>query len=159
MNNDSYTILFVDDEENIIDALKRLLRKEEYGVLTAMSGVEGLRILENNQVNAVISDQRMPGMLGTEFLKRAKEISPDVLTAILTGYADLETMKEGLNGGHISRFFLKPWKHDELKQGIRQMLYEYECTHGTRAIERRLISRILELKMRDIARARQEILK
>ena len=68
-------------------------------------------------------------------------------------------MKEGLNRGHISRFFLKPWEQDELKQGIREMLYEYERTHRARAVERRVISRILELKKRDIARARQGLVK
>ena len=151
--------MFVDDEENILAVLKRQLRKEPYRVLTASSGAEGLRMLQENEVNLVMSDQRMPGMLGTEFLKRAKEISPNVLTAILTGYADLETMKEGLNRGHISRFFLKPWEQDELKQGIREMLYEYERTHRARAVERRVISRILELKKRDIARARQGLVK
>lgn len=159
MKNDSYTILFVDDEENILAVLKRLLRKEEYRVLTALSGAEGLRILRENEVHIVVSDQRMPGMLGTEFLRRAKETFPNILTAILTGYADLETIMEGLNRGHISHFFLKPWKSEELKQGIREMLYEYDRAHGIRAIERRVIGSILKLKERDIARARQGLMK
>ncbi len=159
MSENPYTVLFVDDERNILEMLKRLLRKEKYRMFTALSGTDGLQIIRENDVNVVISDQRMPGMSGTEFLRMVKEHHPGILTAILTGTADLETIKEALNKSHISRFFLKPWNSDELKLDIREMLYEYDRRHTTRAIERRVIKRILELKKEDIGRAKEGALK
>jgi response regulator RpfG family c-di-GMP phosphodiesterase len=153
MNENPYTILCVDDEKNILEILRRTLRKENYRILTASSGAEGLRMLRENQVSVVISDQKMPGMQGTEFLKMVKDRYPEVLTAILTGYADLETIREALNRGHISRFFLKPWNADELKLDIRDLLYEYERSHTSRAIERRVIRHILKLKKKEISLA------
>lgn len=78
MNENQHTVLCVDDEENILHSIKRLLRKEGYWLLTASSGVEALKILEENNVHLVLSDQRMPQMSGTEFLAEVKEKYPDL---------------------------------------------------------------------------------
>ncbi len=155
MSATPHTVLFVDDEENILEVLKRLLRKENYRLLTASSGAEGLRLIKKTKVNLVVSDQRMPGMLGTEFLRRVKEEYPHILTAILTGYADLETMKESVNTGHVFRFFLKPWDSHALKQDIRKMLYEYESRDMAKTFEKRVIRHVMALSRKDMARARE----
>jgi len=85
------TLLLVDDEEYILTALKRLLRRESYRVLTAPSGHEGLELLAKNQVYVIISDQRMPGMMGVEFLRRAKDTYPDTVRIVLSGYTELQS--------------------------------------------------------------------
>lgn len=115
-------VLFVDDEENILSALTRLFRKEDYEILTATSGIAGLKILEEKNVALIISDHRMPVMTGVEFLARAKEISPDTIRIMLTGYADLEAAISAINKGEVYRFISKPWNDEELKLTVRQSL-------------------------------------
>ncbi|MCK5507197.1 MAG: response regulator, partial [Desulfobacterales bacterium] len=94
MNDNQHTILCVDDEANILHSIKRLLRKEGYRLLTASSGVEGLKILEENDVHLILSDQRMPQMSGTEFLAAVREKYPDVIRIILTGYTEVDSITE-----------------------------------------------------------------
>ena len=115
-------ILFVDDEENILSALVRIFRKEDYEVLTANSGAEGLKIAESREIALVISDHRMPGMTGVEFLSRIKEISPDTVRIMLTGYADLESTIAAINMGEVFRFISKPWSDSDLKLTVKQSL-------------------------------------
>ncbi len=121
-----HTILFVDDEKNILNSLKRLLRKEDYRILNALSGEEGLKILAENEVHLVITDLRMPEMNGIEFLTRLKVDYPDLIRIILTGYTDVDTLIESINKGHVYKFFLKPWNDDDLKIEIRKALERYD---------------------------------
>ncbi|MEE8479725.1 MAG: response regulator [Desulfobacterales bacterium] len=121
-----HTILFVDDEKNILNSLKRLLRKEDYRILNALSGEEGLKILAENEVHLVITDLRMPKMNGIEFLTRLKVDYPDLIRIILTGYTDVDTLIESINKGHVYKFFLKPWNDDDLKIEIRKALERYD---------------------------------
>lgn len=116
------SLLIIDDEQNIIHAIKRLLRKEAYEINTAMSGEEALAFLSNHQVDVIISDHRMPGMSGIEFLERAKGLCPLSVRIILSGYADLKTVTEAINRGYIYKFILKPWDDEELKTAIREAL-------------------------------------
>lgn len=115
-------ILIVDDEENVLNSLKRLFRKEPYEILTAINGEEGLKILDDHQVDLIISDLKMPEMNGIEFLKRAKEKDPVPLRIMLTGHADLKSVIDVIDQGEIYRFLLKPWDDEELKMTIRQAL-------------------------------------
>lgn len=107
-------LLLVDDEENILSALKRLLRTEGYEILTANGGEAGLEILAQNKVDVIVSDQRMPGMAGTEFLRRAKELHPDTIRMVLSGYAELEVITSAINDGAIYKFLSKPWEAEQL---------------------------------------------
>ena len=116
------TLLFVDDEENILSALVRLFRKEDYEIATATSGIDGIKILEAREIALIISDHRMPGMTGVDFLARAKEISPDTVRIMLTGYADLEASIAAINKGEVYRFITKPWNDEDLKLTVRQSL-------------------------------------
>ena len=106
MDDLRHTVLCVDDEQNILNALKRLLRKESYRLLTSTTGNGGLQLLAENDVQVVISDQRMPGMSGTAFLKQVKEGYPHVIRIMLTGYTDVDTISTSINQGHIYKFFL-----------------------------------------------------
>lgn len=135
----SHTVLCVDDEVNILQTLKRLLRKENYTLLTASSGKEGLEILSNNDVHLVISDQRMPEMNGTEFLAEIKEKYPDVIRIILTGYTEVDAITESINRGHIYKFFLKPWNDDNLKLEIRKALDQYDLIKANEHLTRTIV--------------------
>ena len=133
METSEHTILCVDDEQNILNALKRLLRKENYRLLTGGSGKQGLEILAENKVHVVVSDHRMPEMNGTEFLKQVRETYPNILRIILTGYTDVDTITEAINEGHIYKFFLKPWNDQNLKLEIRQALEQYDLIQANKA--------------------------
>ncbi|MGZ9038806.1 MAG: HD domain-containing phosphohydrolase, partial [Burkholderiales bacterium] len=103
------SILCVDDETNILNALRRLLRPQGYRVLTAESGAEGLVTMANTHVDLVLSDMRMPEMDGAAFLEQVKARSPDTIRILLTGYADLGSTIAAVNNGGIYRYIAKPW--------------------------------------------------
>jgi len=118
----NHSILIVDDEINILNALKRGFDSEEYVIYTAQSGEEGLGILEKENIDLIISDQKMPGMNGIEFLERTVEKYPDVIRIILTGYADLDDAIRAINSGCIYKFIQKPWNNEDLKVTVRRAL-------------------------------------
>ena len=91
------TALFVDDEVHVLNSVKRLLRNEDYRLLTATGGREGLTLLEQQPVQVVISDHRMPGMTGIEFLQAVKELYPDTVRVVLSGYVDGTMIVESIN--------------------------------------------------------------
>ena len=113
------TLLLVDDEAGIRAALTRMLRSDGYKVLTATSGKEGLELLATNPVQVIISDQRMPGMSGTEFLNIVKQLYPDTVRIILSGYTDLQVVTESVNQGAVFKFLTKPWDDDLLREQVR----------------------------------------
>ena len=146
MNENQHTVLCVDDEENILHSIKRLLRKEGYGLLTASSGVEALKILEENNVHLVLSDQRMPQMSGTEFLAEVKEKYPDVIRIILTGYTEVDSITESINKGNIYKFFLKPWNDQNLKLEIGKALEQYDLIQANKMLHEKVLEQNEELK-------------
>ena len=116
-------ILCVDDEKNVLRALCRLFMDDDYEVLTAGSGKEGLKILEEHQnIQLIISDYRMPEMDGVEFLKHACERSPETIRIVLSGYADTAAVVAAINEGQIYKFIPKPWNDDELKVTINKAI-------------------------------------
>lgn len=110
------TILFVDDDTSVLRSLKRLFRKDGIDVLTASSGAEGLRLLEQHHVNVVVSDQRMPGMCGTDFLKEVRTRHAETVRCILSGYAEMESVVAAINDGNVYRFIAKPWDDTEIRK-------------------------------------------
>jgi len=120
-------ILCVDDERNVLRALQRVFMDSDYEILTAESGEKGLEILKENQgsIPLIISDYRMPGMNGVDFLKEAYRICPDTIRIVLSGYADIASMVEAINEGHIYKFIPKPWNDEELKVTISNALDHY----------------------------------
>lgn len=114
------TLLLVDDEPDVIHALERLLCHDGYRILTAGSAAEGLELLALNEVQVIVSDQLMPQMSGTEFLSKAKELYPDTIRMVLSGYSSFESIMEAINNGAIFRFLLKPWDNGSLRTHIRE---------------------------------------
>jgi DNA-binding NtrC family response regulator len=112
--NTKPTILFVDDEERILRSLKMLFLGK-YNIKTTTDANEALEILKNEKVHVVISDQRMPIMMGVDFLRQASQIAPHAMRLLLTGYSDLAAIVGSVNEGEIYRYVNKPWKADELK--------------------------------------------
>jgi YesN/AraC family two-component response regulator len=146
MSENQHTILCLDDERNILQSLKRLLRREGYNLLLASSGEEAFGLLEENDVHLIISDQRMPQMSGTEFLAKVKEKYPDVLRVILTGYTDVDSITESINKGHIYKFFLKPWNDHNLKLEIRQALDQYDLIKANKHLDETVVRQNRELQ-------------
>ena len=117
---DDHALLLVDDEENILRALTRALRREGYRILTATSAQDAFEILAKNDVQVIISDQRMPGISGTEFLSKVKEMHPDTVRIVLSGYTDLSVVTDAINRGAIYKFLTKPWNDEDLRAQIRE---------------------------------------
>jgi diguanylate cyclase (GGDEF)-like protein/PAS domain S-box-containing protein len=114
------TLLLVDDEQNIVSALKRLLRRDNYQILTAYSGQEGLDVLAANAVDVIVSDQRMPGMIGADFLRAAKGLYPETIRIMLSGYTELQSVTDAVNEGAIYKFLTKPWDDEQLRGHITE---------------------------------------
>lgn len=127
MHLEKHTLLCVDDEIDNLDALERLFRKD-YEVLKATSGKEALAILKqkSSRVHIIISDQRMPQMTGVEFLKKAKELEPDSIRILLTGYTDIQSVIEAINQGEVYRYVTKPWDPGDLKTTLQQALERFQ---------------------------------
>lgn len=114
------TLLLVDDEQNILASLKRLLRRDAYHILTASSGQEGLDLLAAHAVDVIVSDQRMPGMLGADFLRNARLLYPQTMRIMLSGYTELQAVTDAVNEGAIFKFLTKPWDDQQLRGHIAE---------------------------------------
>src|SRR4051794_1715735 len=125
MDGRRYTFLIVDDEEDVLDSLRHLFHRQ-YRVLTTTAAERGLELIARNDVHIILSDQRMPGMSGDVFLGRARELVPDAVRMLFTGYADLQAVIVAVNQGNIFRYITKPWDADELVGIVRQAAHQYE---------------------------------
>ena len=141
-----HTILCVDDEKQILSALKRLLRKEHFDLLTATSGEEGLNIMASRDIHLVISDHRMPQMSGISFLAKVREIYPETIRILLTGYTEVDSIKASINEGHVYKFLLKPWNDDDLKQEIKKALERYDLLQSNHALHLMVAAKNKELE-------------
>ncbi len=119
-------LLLVDDEENITSALTRLLRRDGYTIFRANNGPEGLALLGQHRFGVIISDQRMPGMTGTEFLSKVKEQYPETVRIVLSGYTEFNSITDAINRGAIYKFLTKPWEDDLLRSHIQEAFQRYE---------------------------------
>lgn len=148
----SRTLLLVDDEANILTALKRLLRRDGYTIITADSGLAGLELLASQPVDVIISDQRMPGMTGVEFLRRAKEIYPATIRMVLSGYTELQSVTDAINEGAIYKFLTKPWDDEQLRENIAEAFRHKEIVD-----ENRQLSQKLQLTNQELAVANERL--
>ncbi|MCZ4304323.1 response regulator [Zoogloeaceae bacterium G21618-S1] len=155
------TVLFVDDEPNILNALKRLFRPTGLRVLTAPGGQEGLNLLDAETVDVVVSDMRMPQMDGAAFLKAVRERHPGVERILLTGFADMESTVSAVNDGGISRYLNKPWKDHEILTTVkdavdrRRLQAEVARLHALTAEQNTQLKTMnTELETRVLARTR-----
>ncbi|WP_412480334.1 response regulator [Azonexus sp. IMCC34839] len=142
------TLLLVDDEESILSSLRRMLRRDGYQIVTATSGDEGLKRLAEAPVGVILSDQRMPGMTGTEFLSIVKESYPETIRMVLSGYTDINSITEAINRGAIYKFLTKPWDDELLRGHIAEAFQRYEMkqeNHRLAAINQAMVDAISDI--------------
>lgn len=140
------TLLLVDDEENILSALRRLFKPQGYRLLTATGGREGLEILERGTADMVISDMRMPEMTGAAFLEEVARQWPDTVRILLTGYADLSMTIDAINKGHIYRYISKPWEDHDIRLTVQHALEQQHLERERRRLEKLTHAQNRELK-------------
>jgi response regulator RpfG family c-di-GMP phosphodiesterase len=139
-------VLFVDDELGVLRAVGRLFRKADFKVLTASCAEDGLALLDTQQIQVVFSDQRMPGMRGTDFLKIVRERFPATVRCIMSGYAEMESVVAAINHGNVYRFVSKPWEDEELTSVICECLAMADAIVAEKNAVDRLALRTSELE-------------
>ncbi|MCP5067794.1 MAG: response regulator [bacterium] len=144
------TVLFVDDEVNILKALQRLLRNEGWTVLTANRGSEALALLDQHPAQIVVSDQRMPEMSGVELLSSVRKRHPAIVRMMLTGYTEINVAVDAINQGEIYRLITKPWNDEELKATLRQAFDHYALKNEIKRLNQ--VSREQNLRLQDMNR-------
>ena len=138
------TVLFVDDEQKILNSLKRGLADEPYESLFANSGKEALEMLAENDVHVLVTDMGMPEMSGFDLLKIVKEDYPHIIRMVLSGHSDMNTLLAAVNHGEIFRYIAKPWSFDgELKTIVRQAI-EFYMLHSERESLMNVIEQVVE---------------
>jgi response regulator RpfG family c-di-GMP phosphodiesterase len=142
-----YTLLIVDDEPDVCDSVHDLLRRE-FRVLKANSGQEGFRLMQEEEVHIIMTDQRMPQVSGVELLTKVKARNPQAVRMLFTGYADLESIIAAINQGHVYQFLKKPWQPEELIEAVRQAATEYERLLANADESLKLREEIASLKRR-----------
>ncbi len=117
MPSDKFTVLYVDDEAHNLFSFKAAFRRE-YNILTAESGEAGLEIINREPVHIIVTDQRMPGMTGVQFLEKVHPDHPEIISMILTGFSDVQSIIEAINTGQVFRYITKPWDENELRMTL-----------------------------------------
>jgi response regulator RpfG family c-di-GMP phosphodiesterase len=135
---DEIHVLYVDDEENNLNAFKASFRRD-FKVYTAISADDAKVILGQTQIHVLITDQRMPGTTGTELLAQAVKDFPDQTRILLTGFSDIEALKDAINLGQIFCYLQKPWNDEELKETIRRAYQVYNLKREKEALTEKLL--------------------
>lgn len=148
INNDEFkpTLLLVDDEENILKAIRRALRSNNINILMAASGKQGLEFLSQQPVHLIISDMRMPEMTGAEFLSQAAQLYPAIPRILMTGYSDMESTVQAINDGHISNYLPKPWNDSILKSMVADCLQSTQLKLHNEYLTQQLMDKKAELE-------------
>lgn len=123
--NSLHTILVVDDEPSNLRLMERLLHRQ-FNVLTAGNGEDALRIVERETISLIITDQRMPGMQGTELLRKCQAINPQMVSLVVTATNDIDTFIDAITNSGASRVINKPWDPDEMLMRVKDGLAKYE---------------------------------
>jgi response regulator RpfG family c-di-GMP phosphodiesterase len=142
-----HCLLIVDDEPHVCDSVADLLRRE-FRVLKANSAADGYRIMQEEEVHIVMSDQRMPQISGVELLTKVKARYPQAIRMLFTGYAELDSIIAAINQGHIYQFMRKPWQPEELLRSLRQAALEFDRLETMAREREQLIEEVAELKRR-----------
>lgn len=152
-----HTLLVVDDEPDVCDSVHDLLRRE-FKVLRARNAEEGFQVLKDNEVHIIMTDQRMPKVSGVELLSKAFAGHPHAVRMLFTGYADLESIIQAINQGHIFKFLKKPWQPEDLEQAVREAAHEYDRLVEQAQLMERLRQEMDHLRNR-VAALEQEVVK
>ncbi|MFH1310599.1 MAG: hybrid sensor histidine kinase/response regulator [Candidatus Omnitrophota bacterium] len=127
-------VAIVDDEQNVLNSLKRLFRKENYELFFTTNYEKVMHLLSEGEIKVVMSDQKMIGITGIEFLKNIKKQYPRVVNILFTGYADMNMAEDAINEGEVYRFVNKPWNDDDLKSIVRQAVDKYDLEEKNRCL-------------------------
>jgi response regulator RpfG family c-di-GMP phosphodiesterase len=147
MPSTKHCLLIIDDEPHVCDSVHDLLRRE-FRVLKAHSAEEGYRIMQEEEVHIVMSDQRMPQISGVELLTKVKARHPQAIRMLFTGFADLESIIAAINQGHIYQFMKKPWQPEELIAAVRQAAVEFDRLEAMAHEREHLVAEVTGLKHR-----------
>jgi DNA-binding NtrC family response regulator len=139
-------ILLVDDEVQVVNALRRALLDEDYEILSAQGGTEALKILATRTIKVIVCDERMPGMSGAELLSIVNRRHSDTVRILLTGQATTEGAMKAVNEGEVCRYFSKPWNDLELKLAIRAAIEKYDQQMKVRRLMALVRTQHLKLK-------------
>jgi response regulator RpfG family c-di-GMP phosphodiesterase len=152
-----HTLLVVDDEQDVCDSVHDLLRRE-FNVLKARSAAEGYKLMETHEVHIIMTDQRMPQVTGVELLSKVHAGHPTAVRMLFTGYADLDSIIQAINHGHIWQFLKKPWRPEELESAVRSAAREYDRLVQHEEEMQRLREEIVQLRQR-VAKLEAEVQK
>ena len=153
-----HTILIVDDEPDVVKSVQDLLRLD-YRVLGATRASDGIKILQNEEVHVVMSDQRMPEMTGVQFLNHIRGQHPDAIRLLFTGYADIRAVIDAINQGNVYRYITKPWDPDELQSVIREAVERFDLIVDRKHLTEELQEKNAELEKAIAALAKANDLK
>ena len=130
-------VLYVDDEINNLNSFKAAFRRD-FEIFTAISAKEGRKILDSQEIGVIITDQRMPGMTGIEFLESILSIYPDTIRILLTGFSDINAVMDAINRGQVYKYLVKPWQNEELKMYIENALEIYNLRKENKELAQKL---------------------
>jgi len=152
------SVLFVDDEQNVLSSIRRMLIDEPYEQFFASGAAEALDMLERRRVSVIVSDMRMPGTDGVAFLEKSRGIVPDAVRIVLSGQSDLQSVMQAINRGGIWRFIGKPWNDDDMKCTIRNAIDLFDVQQERRRLLEELAAKnaALESMNRELERRVEE---
>src|SRR5438552_1231602 len=148
-----HTVLVVDDEPDVVKSVQDLLRFD-YKVLGTTRATEGIRLMQQEEVHVVMSDQRMPEMTGVQFLNKVRGEHPEAIRLLFTGYADIKAVIDAINQGNVYRYITKPWDPDELQSVIREACERYDLM-----VERKRLLAMLQQQNKELERTNAELIR
>jgi len=132
-----FGVLYVDDEIHNLNSFKAAFRRD-FNIYVAQSAREGRRVLDQNEIAVIVTDQRMPGMTGIEFLESIIPVYPDTIRILLTGFSDVNAVMDAINRGQVYKYLVKPWADEELKMYIQNAIEIYNLRRENRDLAQKL---------------------
>lgn len=148
----AYGVLYIDDETNNLNSFKAAFRRD-FDIYVAQSAREGRKILDSTEIGVIITDQRMPGMTGIEFLESILPVYPDTIRILLTGFSDMNAVMDAINRGQVYKYLVKPWQNEELKMYIQNAMELYHLRKENKELAHKLQLANMELEMINKKRA------
>ena len=141
-----FGVLYVDDEIHNLNSFKAAFRRD-FNIYVAQSAREGRRVLDQNEIAVIVTDQRMPGMTGIEFLESIIPVYPDTIRILLTGFSDVNAVMDAINRGQVYKYLVKPWADEELKMYIQNAMEIYNLRRENRDLAQKLEQANKQLEM------------
>jgi DNA-binding NtrC family response regulator len=132
-----FGVLYIDDEIHNLNSFKAAFRRD-FNIYVAQSAREGRKILEQNEIAVIVTDQRMPVMTGIEFLESIIPVYPDTIRILLTGFSDINAVMDAINRGQVYKYLVKPWADEELKMYIQNAIEIYHLRKENRELANKL---------------------